>query len=106
MEWLRRNRRRTQRILIVSSVSVEEFLEGCRNPKEGMAFLSSYIPQVLGIQHAIKCAGIQRKARKRGMRFGENDAWQLACAERAGASIVGRDRKAFLHLGARYERFA
>ena len=32
-------------------------------------------------------------------------AWQLAFAECAGATIVARDRKAFAHLGNRYERF-
>ena len=36
----------------------------------------------------------------------ENDAWQLAVAECAGATIVARDRNAFFHLGHRYERFA
>ena len=29
----------------------------------------------------------------------------MAFAERAQASVVGRDRRAFLHLGPRYEQF-
>ena len=51
-------------------------------------------------------AELKQLDRKAGKRFGENDAWQLAFAECSHASIVGRDRKAFSHLGSRYERFA
>ncbi len=105
MAWLRRNRGLAQRPLIVSCVSAAEFLEGCADSDEGMKFICRYIPQGMGFQHAAKCAELQRRARKSGKRYGENDAWQMAFAERAQASIVGRDRKAFLHLGARYEQF-
>jgi predicted nucleic acid-binding protein len=103
LEWLRRNRSLAQRPLIVSCISAAEFLEGCADAKEGLTFISRFIPQGVGFQHATKCAELQRRARKSGKRFGENDAWQMAFAERAGAAVVGRDRKAFLHLGARYE---
>jgi predicted nucleic acid-binding protein len=105
MAWLRRNRGLAQRPLLVSSVSVAEFLEGCRDAHEGLQFISRYIPQNIGFHHATKYAELQRRARKNGARFGENDAWQLAFAERARAAVVGRDRKAFRHLGTRYEEF-
>lgn len=105
MAWLRKNRTLAQRPLLVSCISAAEFLEGCANPIEGMKFICRFIPQGIGFQHATKCAELQRRARKSGKRFGENDAWQMAFADRAQASIVGRDRKAFLHLRARYEEF-
>ena len=104
MEWLRKNRSLGQRPLLVSCVSAAEFLEGCYDSQKGMEFICRYIPQSIGFQHATKCAEIQRRAQKKGQRFGENDVWQLAFAERANASIVGRDRKAFVHLGNRYEQ--
>jgi predicted nucleic acid-binding protein len=103
--WLRRNRAAAQRPLIVSCVSVAEFLEGCDDAPAGLEFIGRFIPQNFGFQHATKCAGLQRRAGKQGARFGENDAWQLAFAERARACVVGRDRRAFLHLGSRYEQF-
>ena len=105
MAWLRKIRGLNQRALIVSCVSVAEFLEGCPDANKGMQFICHYIPQSIGFQHAIKCAEVQRRARKKGKRFGENDAWQIAFADRASASIVARDRNAFTHLGARYEQF-
>ncbi len=105
MAWLRRIRGLAQRPLIVSCISVAEFLEGCRDANEGMPFICRFIPQSMGFQHATKCAEWQRRARKAGKRQGENDAWQIAFAERAHASVVGRDRKAFLGLGNRYEEF-
>jgi predicted nucleic acid-binding protein len=103
MAWLRRNRGLAQRPLIVSCISIAEFLEGCRDARDGMEFILHYIPQNIGFQHAAKCAELQRRAGKNGARFGENDAWQLTFAERAHAAVVGRDRKAFRHLGSRYE---
>lgn len=106
MAWLRKNRVIGQRPLLVSCISAAEFLEGCDDPQTGMEFICRYIPQSIGFQHASKCAELQRRARRKGHRFGENDAWQLAFAERANASIVGRDRKAFLHLRHRYEQIA
>jgi len=104
MAWLRKNRKGEQRALIVSCISAAEFLEGCADAQEGMKSITRYLPQNIGFQHATKCAELQRRASKKGSRFGENDAWQLAFAERAHASIVGRDRKAFHHLGHRYEQ--
>jgi predicted nucleic acid-binding protein len=104
--WLRKNRRGGQRPLLVSCISVAEFLEGCDDSRRGMEFICRYIPQNIAFQHATKCAELQRRARRQGRRFGENDAWQLAFAERAHASIVGRDRNAFLHLRHRYEQIA
>ena len=106
MQWLRRNRRQSDRPLLVSSVSVAEFLEGFEDEARGVAFITRYVPQTIGFKHAKKCAELQRRARKTGRRFGENDAWQLAVAECADAAIVARDRNAFSHLGTRYERFA
>jgi predicted nucleic acid-binding protein len=72
-----------------------EFLEGCDNVAQGREFLGHYIPQSIGLQHAIRCAEIQRRAASKGQRYGENDAWQIAFADRSLASIVGRDRRAF-----------
>lgn len=94
------------RPLLVSSISVAEFLEGFADEARGLAFINRYVPQTLGFKHAKKCAELQRRARKAGRRFGENDAWQLAVAECAGAAIVAQDRLAFSHLGSRYEQFA
>jgi predicted nucleic acid-binding protein len=105
MAWLRRNRGLAQRPLLVSCVSVAEFLEGCHDAHKGLQFISRYIPQNIGFQHATKSAELQRRARRNGTCFGENEAWQLAFAEHARASVVGRDRKAFHHLGTRYEEF-
>lgn len=106
MQWLRRNRALPDRPLLVSSLTVAEFLAGFDDEAHGLAFLARYIPQTVGFKHARKCAELQRRARKAGKRLGENDAWQLAFAECAHASIVGCDRRAFSHLGNRYERFA
>ena len=106
VDWLRRNRELPERQILVSAVTVEEFLEGFDNQRRGMAFVSHYVPQTIGFKHARKCAELQRRAKKNGKRFGENDAWQLAFAECAGAAIVARDRDAFSHLGKRYEQFA
>lgn len=106
MAWLYHQRGQSDRALLVSSVSVAEFLEGFADERRGLAFITQYVPQTLGFKQARKCAALQRRARSSGTRFGENDAWQLAFAECAGATIVGRDRKAFTHLGKRYEQFA
>lgn len=105
IEWLRRECGKKQRALFVTSVSAAEFLEGCEDTERGLEFLSHYIPQGIGSQHSTKCAEIQRRAAKRGSRFSEDDAWQIAFAECAKASIVARDTKAFTHLGDRYEQF-
>jgi predicted nucleic acid-binding protein len=105
MEWLRKSRQGKIKALLVSCVSAAEFLEGCDDDARGMQFLSHYIPQGIGFQHSVRCAEIQRRARKKGRRFGENDAWQIAFADRAIASIVGKDRRAFESLGARYEQY-
>ncbi len=105
IEWLRSERGRKQRALLVSCVSVAEVLEGTRHEERAREFLANFIPQNIGYQHAWKCADLQRKASKKGKRFGENDAWQLSFAECAKASIVGRDTNAFTHLGDRYEQY-
>jgi predicted nucleic acid-binding protein len=104
--WLHRQRGQPDRALLVSCVTVAEFLEGFADERRGLAFVTRYVPQTLGFKQARKCAVLQRRARSAGKRFGENDAWQLAFAACAGATIVGRDRKAFTHLGKRYEQFA
>lgn len=103
--WLRKQKTKRQRALMVSCVSIAEFLEGCEDSVDGTGFLSQFTPQVMGQRQAVKCAEIQRRAGKKGSRFGENDAWQLAFAETSRASIVGRDTKAFTHLGHRYEQY-
>jgi len=105
IEWLRKSRGHPDRPLLISCVSVAEFLEGYEDAKRGMDFISRYVPQNIGFKHAKKCAELQRRARQAGRRFGENDAWQLAFAECSGATIVARDRKAFSHLGSRYDQF-
>jgi predicted nucleic acid-binding protein len=105
INWLRRNRAHPDRALLVSCVTVAEFLEGYEDTKRGLEFISRYVPQTIGFKHAMKCAELQRRARKAGKRFGENDAWQIAFAECSGATIVARDRKAFAHLGGRYDQF-
>ena len=106
VDWLRRNRALAERSILVSAVSVAEFLEGFEDQRRGINFISHYVPQTIGFKHAKKCAELQRRAKKNGKRFGENDAWQLAFAECAGATVVARDRHAFSHLGKRYEQFA
>jgi predicted nucleic acid-binding protein len=106
MAWLRRNRSLPDRPLLVSSVTIAEFLEGFENERRGLTFVTHFVPQTLGFKHARKCAQLQRRGRSAGRRFGENDAWQLAVAECAGATMVARDRKAFSHLGKRYEQFS
>jgi predicted nucleic acid-binding protein len=105
INWLRRSRAYPDRALLVSCITVAEFLEGYEDAKRGLMFITRYVPQTIGFKHAKKCADIQRRARKTGKQYGENDAWQLAFAECAGAAIVARDRKAFAHIGRRYERF-
>ena len=105
INWLRRNRTNSDRALLVSCVTVAEFLEGFEDIERGLNFITRYVPQTIGFKHAKKCAELQRRAGKAGRRYGENDAWQLAFAECSGATIVARDRKAFGHLGSRYERF-
>jgi len=104
MAWLRKKRGSANAGFFISSVSVAEFLEGRAEMASGIDFIGHYRHQPVGFQHATRCAEIQRRARRAGTRFGENDAWQLAVADRAQATIVGRDRKAFTHLGARYEQ--
>lgn len=104
--WLRRSRNMADRPLLVSSVSIAEFLEGFADEKRGLEFIVRFIPQTLGFNQAKKCAVLQRRARQSGRRFGENDAWQMACAECASATVVARDRRAFSHLGHRYEQYA
>jgi predicted nucleic acid-binding protein len=105
INWLRRSRTYPDRALLVSCVTVAEFLEGFEDIERGLIFITRYIPQTIGFKHAKKCAQLQRRARKAGKRYGENDAWQLAFAECTGATIVARDRKAFGHLCSRYEQF-
>jgi predicted nucleic acid-binding protein len=105
INWLRRSRAYPDRALLVSCVTVAEFLEGFEDIERGLIFITRYVPQTIGFKHAKKCAQLQKRASNAGKRYGENDAWQLAFAECAGATIVARDRKAFGHLGSRYERF-
>lgn len=46
--WLRKNRDGKQRALLVSCVTVAEYLEGCDDVNRGLRFIGHYIPQNLG----------------------------------------------------------
>lgn len=105
MAWLRKQRGARQRALLVSCISFAEVLEGSKDLNDTSAFLQTFVIQNMGMAHARKCAHIQKRAATSGSRFGENDAWQLAFAEISDASIVGKDTKAFTHLGSRYEQY-
>lgn len=105
LAWLRKQRDSKHRALLISCVSAAEFLEGCDDAARGLGFIIRFIPHNLGFQHATRCAEIQRRAGAKGRRYGENDAWQMAVADRAGSSVVSRDRRAFENLGGRYERY-
>lgn len=103
--WLHAENHRGGRVLLVSSVTIAEVVEGAPDIDTTLRLLASFTPQPLGHKHALKCAEIQRKAAAKGRRHGENDAWQLAVAECAKASIVARDTPAFAVLGRRYEEY-
>ena len=105
--WLRRRTALAggKASLFLSGVSVAEFLEGRADQSSGIEFVARFRHQPLGFQHAVRCAAVQRRAAKSGFRFGENDAWQIAVADLAEATIVGRDAKAFARLGNRYDAF-
>lgn len=105
MAWLRAQRGQADRALVVSPISIAEFLEGFADERKGLVFVERFPAQTVGQRQARCCAEVQRRARRRGRRFGENDAWQIACAKTAGARIVGRDRTAFMDLGRDYETY-
>ena len=94
--WLRRNPKAQ---LWISPVTLAEVLEGAEDAGAVKAYLGRYAWQGVHRMHAEAVAARQRGSARR---MGENDAWQYAVAERAGAVVVGHDA-AFEALGARYE---
>jgi predicted nucleic acid-binding protein len=90
------------RQLVISTVSVEEILEGAADEAAALASLQRFAIQGLHLAQARRCALLQRRAARR---MGENDAWLVATAESLDADVVGADRAAFQRLGARYLRF-
>ena len=90
------------RQLVVSSVSVEEILEGASDEATAFAALQRFSIQGLHLAQARRCALLQRRSARR---LGENDAWLVATAESLDADVVGADRSAFERLGQRYLRF-
>jgi predicted nucleic acid-binding protein len=102
MRWLRASVAKKDAHPFITAVSVAEFLEGAKDRDEAMAILARFVCRNLDFDHAERCAEIQKRAARKGRRFGENDAWQRAAADRAKACIVGRDKLAFSDLGARY----
>jgi hypothetical protein len=89
------------RRLVISIVSVEEVLEGAADEAAAFASLQRFAIQGLHLAQARRCALLRRASR----RMGENDAWLVATADSLNADVVGADRAAFEHLGARYLRF-
>ncbi len=94
--WLRRNAKAQ---LWISPVTLAEVLEGAEDVSAVKAYLGRYAWQGLHRMHAETVATRQRRSARR---MGENDAWQCAVAERAGAVVVGHDA-AFQALGLRYD---
>jgi predicted nucleic acid-binding protein len=90
------------RPLVLSIVSVEEFLEGVIDEVAALAALQRFTLQGLHLAQARRCALLQRRASRR---LGANDAWLVATAESIDADVVAADRRAFERLGARYLRF-
>lgn len=91
------------RRLVISVVTVEELLEGSRDPAATARSLARFTIQGLHLQQARRCALLQRRSSRR---LGENDAWLVATAESIHADVIGDDRRAFERLGDRYFRFA
>jgi len=95
--WLLRN---AGADLWVSPITYAEALEGAKDVEAVRERLRAFRWQTIGRQHSERVALIQRGA---GNRLGENDAWQVAVADRMDAILVGHDPKAFTRLGPRYE---
>jgi predicted nucleic acid-binding protein len=95
--WLQRNERSQ---LWISPVTMAEVLEGAADPRAVKSYLARYSWQGIHRMHAEKAALRQRRAARR---MDENDAWQVAIAECAGAVLVGHDPAAFQRLGAKYD---
>ncbi|MGH8218839.1 MAG: type II toxin-antitoxin system VapC family toxin [Steroidobacteraceae bacterium] len=85
--------------LWISPVTVAEVLEGAVDTKAVKAYLARYSWQ--GI-HRVHAESVALRQKRTSRRMGENDAWQLAIAERMSAAIVGHDPAAFGRLGPRY----
>ena len=86
----------TRARLYVSIAAMAELLEGANDPDKAERQLTEMaIPLGLHRQHARRAGMIQRRARSRGTRMGENDAWIAATAALAHLKIVGDDDSAF-----------
>ena len=96
LHWLKSN---AAAKLWISPVTMAEVLEGAVDVKAVKAYLARYSWQGIHRAHAETVALRQKRSARR---MGENDAWQLAIAERMNATIVGHDPAAFGRLGARY----
>lgn len=95
--WLKRNEKAR---LWVSPATVAEVLEGASDTEAVKAYLGRYSWQ--GI-HRVRAESVALRQKRSARRLGENDAWQVAIAERMNAMIVGHDPAAFGRLGARYD---
>jgi predicted nucleic acid-binding protein len=90
------------RVLVVSTVTVEEVLEGTADESATLASFQRFVIHGLHLAHARRCALLQRRAARR---MGKNDAWLVATAQLLDADVVAADRPAFERLGARYLPF-
>ena len=96
MAWLRRH---STAQLWISPITMAEVLEGAEDREAAKARLARYRWQGIGHIHAERVALRQGRA---SLRMGENDAWQVAVAERLEAAIVGHDPRAFERHGGGY----
>lgn len=93
--------------LFASVVSLAEMLEGSDHPMEVERELTRLV-SLLGLHqaHARRAGLMQRRARKTGVRLGENDAWIAATAAMTQLTLVGDDDNAFAHQpGVAYVNF-
>lgn len=93
--------------LFVSVVSLAELLEGAEDARELERELNR-LAHLLGVhsQQARKVGLMQRRARTKGTRMGENDAWIAATATLASLILIGDDDRAFSNRpGLRYCNF-
>jgi predicted nucleic acid-binding protein len=93
--WLRRNPKAQ---LWISPITLAEVLEAAGDAGAVKVYLGRYAWQGNHRMHAEAVAARQKRSARR---MGENDAWQCAVAERAGAIVVGHG-SAFEPLGPRY----
>lgn len=82
--------------LCVSIVSLAELIEGAGDATAVERELLR-LARVVGLrhQHGTRAGLMQQRARARGTRMGENDAWIAATAALAQLTIIGDDDRAF-----------